>query len=126
MPRVVGILGRNIKYFRELRGLTQSEFAKKIGKSRNTINRLERGGTWLGLKTLSEIASLLEVDEADLFRINLKPDEKDLFKEELDLIYSRLSIPARAKLVAYASVCEEADRASDAALAAEEKKNKAR
>jgi transcriptional regulator with XRE-family HTH domain len=55
------ILGLIFKAFRELKGLTQEEFANKCGVSRATIVATERQGGDLRLSTIMKIAKALEV-----------------------------------------------------------------
>lgn len=52
-------LGALISELRQLRGLTQSEFAKKLGTSQSAVNRIEKGGQNLSLDMLSRIGDVL-------------------------------------------------------------------
>jgi transcriptional regulator with XRE-family HTH domain len=49
-------------------GLTQEQFARKLGISRPTLTRLENGAQNTTIKTLDQIAKSLKVDVGDLFR----------------------------------------------------------
>lgn len=53
-------LGALISEIRQIRGLTQSEFAKKLKTSQSAINRIEKGGQNLSLDMLSRISEVLE------------------------------------------------------------------
>ena len=53
-------LGSLISEIRQIRGLTQSEFAKRLGTSQSAINRIEKGGQNLSLDMLSRISEVLE------------------------------------------------------------------
>lgn len=53
-------LGNLISELRHIRGLTQAEFAKKLGTSQSAINRIEKGGQNLSLDMLSRISEVLE------------------------------------------------------------------
>ncbi|MFN4286749.1 MAG: helix-turn-helix transcriptional regulator [Lacibacter sp.] len=60
----------NLKMYRALRGLTQTEVAEKIGVSRQTIHAIETGkyipSTLLALK----LARLLQVQVEQLFELD--------------------------------------------------------
>jgi len=62
------ILSENLK---ELRGdMTQGAYARKLGISRSTLNRLESASQNTTLKTLEQITKSLRCDISDLFREN--------------------------------------------------------
>jgi DNA-binding XRE family transcriptional regulator len=51
-----------IKVFRELRGISQADFAKKIGISRQYLNQIENKTRIGSAKILKKIADLLDID----------------------------------------------------------------
>ncbi len=53
-------LGALISELRQLRGLTQSEFAKQLNTSQSAVNRIEKGGQNLSLDMLSRISEVLQ------------------------------------------------------------------
>jgi UDP-N-acetylglucosamine 1-carboxyvinyltransferase len=53
-------LGALITELRSLRGMTQNDFAKKLGTSQSAINRIEKGGQNLSLDMLSRISEVLQ------------------------------------------------------------------
>lgn len=53
-------LGALISELRQIRGLTQSEFAKNLGTSQSAVNRIEKGGQNLSLDMLSRISDVLQ------------------------------------------------------------------
>jgi UDP-N-acetylglucosamine 1-carboxyvinyltransferase len=53
-------LGALITELRTLRGMTQSEFAKKLGTSQSAVNRIEKGGQNLSLDMLGRISEVLQ------------------------------------------------------------------
>ena len=62
------ILGRNIKRFRQFKGLTQGDLAKKIGLTKDTICKIELGEQKNpGLKYLIAIHKELGVSMEELF-----------------------------------------------------------
>jgi UDP-N-acetylglucosamine 1-carboxyvinyltransferase len=53
-------LGALISELRTLRGMTQIEFAKKLGTSQSAINRMEKGGQNLSFDMLNRIGEVLQ------------------------------------------------------------------
>lgn len=53
-------LGALISELRQLRGMTQTEFARKLNTSQSAVNRIEKGGQNLSLDMLSRISEVLE------------------------------------------------------------------
>jgi len=69
------ILEKNIKRYRQLKGLTQGELAKKVGLTKDTISKIERGKQKnLGMKYLFLIQEELDVTMSELFMED--PEEK--------------------------------------------------
>jgi len=52
-------IGRLICQIRQQRGLTQAEFARKLGTSQSAVNRIEHGKQNLSLETLGRISDVL-------------------------------------------------------------------
>ncbi|MEI6237102.1 MAG: UDP-N-acetylglucosamine 1-carboxyvinyltransferase [Candidatus Saccharibacteria bacterium] len=52
-------IGQLIYQIRQERGLTQSEFAKRLGTSQSAINRIEQGKQNLSLETISRVSTAL-------------------------------------------------------------------
>ena len=59
-------LGRNLRAYREARGLSQEAFADKLGYHRTYVGGLERGERNLTLKAVERIAQRLRLDPLDL------------------------------------------------------------
>ena len=59
-------LAKNLKARRG--SMTQGEFARKLGISRATLNRLENGNQNTTLKTLNQITKSQRCDIGDLFK----------------------------------------------------------
>src|SRR5579872_6460749 len=53
-------IGSLIYQIRQERGLTQAEFARRLGTSQSAINRIEHGGQNLSLDTLGRISDVLQ------------------------------------------------------------------
>lgn len=52
-------IGKLINQIRQERGLTQAEFARRLGTSQSAVNRIEKGGQNLSLETLERISNVL-------------------------------------------------------------------
>jgi UDP-N-acetylglucosamine 1-carboxyvinyltransferase len=53
-------IGNLIYQIRQERGLTQAEFARKLGTSQSAVNRIEHGKQNLSLETLGRISDVLK------------------------------------------------------------------
>jgi transcriptional regulator with XRE-family HTH domain len=62
------IVGRNLRAYREARGLSQEAFAEVVGVHRTYMGGLERGERNLTLKSVEKIAARIEVDPVALMR----------------------------------------------------------
>jgi transcriptional regulator with XRE-family HTH domain len=65
------LLGRNIKRFRNQRGISQLDLALEIDISATFMSDIEKGRTWVSAKTLTEIEKALNIEVFEL----LKPGE---------------------------------------------------
>lgn len=61
-------IGRLISNTRRERGLTQAEFAKRLGTSQSAVNRIESGGQNLSMEMLGRISDALEREIVSLNR----------------------------------------------------------
>lgn len=62
------VLGRNVKYFRELNGMTQQILAEEMGfAGPATISGIERGIKPIGKKALIRLAELFSIHVSELF-----------------------------------------------------------
>lgn len=60
------LLGKNIKKYREQRGLSQNQLAELVELSREHIGSVETGNDYLSLRKLFEIADALKIPVRDL------------------------------------------------------------
>lgn len=60
------MVGDNIKKFRLLRGLLQSELAERCGVSQKTVSSWEKGRTEPNMSTIERLAVCLECRKSDL------------------------------------------------------------
>lgn len=59
-------LGRNLRYLRKAKGLSQEEFAEALAIHRTYMGGLERGERNITLKTVERIAAAIGVDPSEL------------------------------------------------------------
>jgi transcriptional regulator with XRE-family HTH domain len=66
------ILGKNLRAYREARGLSQEAFADVLGFHRTYMGGVERGERNLTLKSVERIADRLGQDPLSLLRAELR------------------------------------------------------
>lgn len=64
------IFGRNVRAYREAKGLSQEKFADVVGVHRTYMGGVERGERNLTLRSVERIAAILKVDPVDLLSGN--------------------------------------------------------
>lgn len=106
LRRQVGLL---IKRHRDRAGLSQAELGDRVGKSLETIGRIERGKLSPGLDTLEAIATALQVDLRDLFgagEFSAKTRREDPLAKLMDRVLSLSDEDAEwiGKLIAVALI----------------------
>jgi transcriptional regulator with XRE-family HTH domain len=62
------IVGRNLRAYREARGLSQEAFAEQLGFHRTYVGGIERGERNLTLKNVERIAGLIELEPLALLQ----------------------------------------------------------
>jgi len=62
------LLGRNLRAYRQARGLSQEDFAELLEVHRTYMGGIERGERNLTLKSVERIAEKLQVDAVTLLR----------------------------------------------------------
>jgi transcriptional regulator with XRE-family HTH domain len=76
------ILGKNIKFFRSRRELSQADVADKAGISITFLSNIERGNNFPLAGTLCSLAKALGVEVFELFKGDLVPsDSKELINQ---------------------------------------------
>jgi transcriptional regulator with XRE-family HTH domain len=80
-------LGKNLKTYRALRGLSQAELAKKATISLTFLSDIERGNKWPYPETLANLAAALDVPVSTLF--TLKQDTPEDLKDDTIKQFSR-------------------------------------
>ncbi len=105
------ILSRNIKMYRMLREMSQSDIAKRLGKSINAVSNWELGNTSPSVDELYELCKIYnttpnrligweECEELEEFKkrkeaVNLMREEIELRKSELEKLVSEYKKYAR-------------------------------
>jgi transcriptional regulator with XRE-family HTH domain len=72
---IKAILGKNIKFLRSNKGLTQAVLAEKADISIIFLSSIERGTKYPQPDTLARIAKVLDVEVFELFKGDLVPSD---------------------------------------------------
>lgn len=115
-------MNTRIKLIRQEEGLTQSQFAEKIGLSRNYVAMIEIGQRDPSDRTVSDICRIFDIQE-DWLRHGLEPKRAEKSKEEevAELVGSALSGSSEFKKAVIRMICTRTDaelQALEAALQA--------
>jgi len=76
IQEIKNLFGRNIKYYRFHRQLSQAALAEKADISVTFLSNIERGKMFPKVETLSRLTESLEIDVHELFRVDLIPDDQ--------------------------------------------------
>ena len=68
MADIKKIFGKNVRTYRETRGLSQEKLAHLCGLHRTYIGSIERGERNISLGNIQKIANALQVEIIDLFK----------------------------------------------------------
>ena len=115
-------MNSRIKMIRQNEGLTQSQFADKIGLSRNYVAMIEIGQREPSDRTISDICRIFDIQE-DWLRDGLEPMRSAKSREEeiADLVGSALTGSSEFKKSVIRMICSRTDeelKALEAALQA--------
>ena len=69
---LLGVIGENVKKYREKAHLTQADLAEKIGIGTASVSRIERGEKRMRIETLHSLANALNISVGLLFYRNNK------------------------------------------------------
>ena len=81
-------IGARIKKLRQDKGLSQEQFAEKIGIASRTLCGIEIGKNFFTADTLEKILETLEITPQDLFMINYLRPQEDLVNEIVETVKS--------------------------------------
>ena len=83
-------IGKNIRKFRQAKGLKQKDLAERINMSEQHICHIETACTKLSLPTLVAIANVLEVDCNTLLGATLTGAKSTILYEQIDAYLSQM------------------------------------
>ena len=76
--------GKKVKYYRELRGVTQEFLAEKIEVNINSMSYIERGINFIKSDTLDKICKALDVTPKELFDFDYMPENPTEVQAKID------------------------------------------
>ncbi len=74
-------LGKKIKEYRQVQGISQEELAEKLDISQQTLSKIECGKNFLTSETLERISSVLGVNTYELFMFEEYNTQSDMLVE---------------------------------------------
>lgn len=83
MSEIKKKLGKKIKYYRELKGLTQEELAEKLDFNCRSLSFIECGTNFVTADTLEKLCNELSVTPKQLFDFEYYPLNPTDMKKEL-------------------------------------------
>lgn len=103
-------MNTRIKLIRQNEGLTQSQFADKIGLSRNYVAMIEIGQRDPSERTISDICRIFDIQE-DWLKYGLEPMRAAKSREEeiADLVGSALTGSSEFKKAVIKMICSRTD-----------------
>jgi transcriptional regulator with XRE-family HTH domain len=64
----------NLRRLRHARGISQEELAHDAGINRSYMSKLERAASYPGLEIIAKLATVLEVEPAELLIVSGRPN----------------------------------------------------
>ena len=71
----------NLRRLRHAKGISQEDLAYEAGVNRTYLSKLEKGASYPGLEIIAKLATVLEVEPAELLRVSVPKD--DLGRDKL-------------------------------------------
>ena len=96
IQEIKNLLGKNIKYFRFRKQISQSALAEKADISVTFLSNIERGKMFPKVETLSRITKSLDVEVFELFRADLVPEDN---KETINRLSEDITKNVRTCLI---------------------------
>lgn len=84
MSEIKKKLGKRIKYFRELQGLTQEQLAEKLDINCRSLSFIECGTNFVTAETLEKICDILKVTPKQLFDFEYYTENPENTKQEIN------------------------------------------
>jgi transcriptional regulator with XRE-family HTH domain len=66
----------NLRRLRHAKGISQEELAYEAGVNRTYLSKLEKGVSYPGLEIIAKLATVLEVEPAELLRVPAAKGER--------------------------------------------------
>jgi transcriptional regulator with XRE-family HTH domain len=63
------VFAANLRRLRHAKGLSQENLAYEAGVNRTYMSKLEKGGSYPGLEIIGKLATVLEVEPAELLKL---------------------------------------------------------
>jgi transcriptional regulator with XRE-family HTH domain len=63
------VFAANLRRFRHAKGLSQEDLAYEAKVNRSYMSTLEKGGSYVGLEIIGKLATVLEVEPAELLKL---------------------------------------------------------
>lgn len=99
--KICCILGKNIKKYRKLRGLTQEKVAELIELEVRTLSLIETGNNFVTSKTLGKLAEVLQVSPANLLEDDNSEDLKQLYSDSMKALEIFKNNPEKLRALSY-------------------------
>lgn len=99
--KICSILGKNIKKYRKLRGLTQEKMAELIEIEVRTLSLIETGNNFVTSKTLGKLSEVLQVSPANLFEDSYIDNPEQIYKDSLNALEILKKNPEKLKALNY-------------------------
>ncbi len=81
------LFGKRIKYFRELKNLTQEYLAELANIEQSSLSNIERGRVYPSVETLCRLASALDVQPYQFYTVKPEIPVQDIIKEMSTAMY---------------------------------------
>lgn len=102
-------IGRNVRYYRQRRGIRQKELAESINVSDQHISHIENGHTKLSLGTLVAISNALEIDCNSLLGATLTEAKGSVLHQRLTELAAGMDAKKLGLIVEFCNVLAEYD-----------------
>ena len=79
--KICDALGKNIKKYRKLRGLTQEKLAETVDIEIKSLSLIETGNNFVSSKTLQKLSTVLDVAPSDLLMYDNDNETDRLYKD---------------------------------------------
>jgi DNA-binding XRE family transcriptional regulator len=70
------VFAANLRRLRHAKGLSQDDLAYEAEVSRSYLSQLEKGAFYASLKVVAKLATVLEVEPAELLKMPVRPSQR--------------------------------------------------